>query len=291
MNTQSSNFISTQAPAKVNLTLAVLGRRPDHFYEIESWVVKIAWFDRLTFCRSSELRLAIQSDRGGLSADESNLVLRAARALARESGHAAEAAITLEKKIPIGAGLGGGSSDAAATLRGLNELWGLRWTIDSLKAVARRIGSDVPLFIEEAPAVVIRGRGERVEPLSSSWKGWVAIIVPAYSISTAAVYGVQSKYRSDERASTKPWMEPNRAASELQVDLFNDLEPAAIACEPRLAALLKTMDAIFDRRVLMTGSGSCLFAIFDSRMEAEAWRCEAIKQAQQPVRIEIVPVL
>ncbi len=279
------------AHAKLNLTLAVLGKRADGYHELESWVVKVDWADVLTITPASTLSLLIRGENVGLAADESNLVLRAARALADESGHPAEAAITLEKKIPIGAGLGGGSSDAAATLRGLNEFWALHWTDDRLQAVAQRIGSDVPLFVESAPAVVIRGRGERLEPLPSSLKGWAAIIVPAYSISTASVYGALTGDRFGDRAPIKLWLESHRSVTEIQMLLFNDLEPAALTHEPRLGSLLKSLDAKGGRRVHMTGSGSCLFALFEGREEADRWRDDAMKLVQEPTRIEVARLL
>lgn len=279
------------APAKLNLTLAVLGHRLDGFHEIESWVVKVDWSDELTFAPASTLSMSIHGDVTGLAADESNLVLRAARALADESGHAATAAITLEKKIPLGAGLGGGSSDAAATLRGLSELWALNWPDDRLLAIAQRIGSDVPLFVEKAPGLVIRGRGERLEPVPASLKGWAAIIVPGYSILTASVYGALTGDRPGDRAPIKLWLESGRTLFELQMLLFNDLEPAALTCEPRLGTLLKTLDARNGRRVHMTGSGSCLFALFDGREEADRWRDDARKLVHEPTRIEVVRLL
>ncbi|HKQ50674.1 MAG TPA: 4-(cytidine 5'-diphospho)-2-C-methyl-D-erythritol kinase [Phycisphaerae bacterium] len=285
--------ITVQAPAKINLTLAVLGRRSDGFHEIESWVVKLAWYDRLTIAPARELSLRLDSEANGLAADDTNLVLRAARALAlaEEANRPPEAAIALEKHIPIGAGLGGGSSDAAAALRSLNELWGLHWGIERLQAVAARIGSDVPLFVDPAPAVVIRGRGERVEPLSTSPRCWVAVVVPAYSISTADVYRAVDAREVPRRTGAQPWAEPSRSAAQLQSGLFNDLQEAAMAIEPRLAGLIARLDGLDGRRVHMTGSGSCLFALFADRSEARMWAHAAQTAAGQSIRIEVVEML
>lgn len=286
-----SKHITAPAPAKVNLSLAVLGRREDGFHEIESWVLKVGWYDRLTISPARELNLTISGAAGGVAADDSNLVLRAARALAEESGRPPGAAIGLEKHIPVGAGLGGGSSDAAVTLKALNELWGLQWAKERLQAVGARIGSDVPLFIEDAPAVVIRGRGERVEALSMSPRGWVAVVVPAFSISTADVYRAVDAREVPRRSAARPWAEPTRSATQLQSELFNDLQEAAMAVEPRLAELYTRLDGLVGRRVHMTGSGSCLFVLFDDRSEAQAWGPIAQVRADQPIRIEVVAML
>lgn len=288
---RESNHTSIPAPAKVNLTLAVLGRRADGFHEIESWVVKIGWYDRLTISPARELSLTVSGAAGGVATDDSNLVLRAARELAEASRHPCAGAIALEKNVPIGAGLGGGSSDAAATLKSLNELWGLHWDTARLQALGARIGSDVPLFIEDAPAVVIRGRGERVEPLSISPRGWVAVIVPAYSISTAEVYRAVDKCEVPRRSARRPWTGAIRSAAQLRSELFNDLQAAAMAIEPRLAGLYACLDGLDSRRVHMTGSGSCLFVLFDDRSGAQAWAQTAKAQAAQPIRIEVIAML
>lgn len=288
---RESKHTTVPVPAKVNLTLAVLGRRGNGFHEIESWVVKIGWYDRLTISPARELSLTISGAAGGVAADESNLVLRAARALSEESGLPPAAAIALEKHIPVGAGLGGGSSDAAATLKALNELWGLHWDKARLQAVGARIGSDVPLFIDDAPAVVIRGRGERVEPLSTSPRGWVVVIVSAYSISTADVYHALETRETPQRSASRPWTGPARSAAQLQSELFNDLQQAAMTVEPRLAGLYACLDGLDGRRVHMTGSGSCLFALFDDRSEAQAWGQIAQVRAGQSIRIEVGAML
>jgi 4-diphosphocytidyl-2-C-methyl-D-erythritol kinase len=278
------------APAKVNLTLGVLGKREDGFHEIESWVVKIGWYDRLSFLPAGGFSLSLGGEAGGVAGDESNLVMRAARALAEESGHTGGAAIKLEKSIPVGAGLGGGSSDAAATLKGLNVMWGLNWGTERLQVVGARIGSDVPLFLEDAPSLVIRGRGERIEPLPVSPRGWLAIVVPPYSIATADVYrAVDLRRRTGQLR--QPWRSSTFSAAKLQVELFNDLEPPAMAVEPRLARLHAVLHHLAGRSVHLTGSGSCLYAVFDEEVEARAWKDQAMAKAGERIRIEVVAML
>ncbi len=263
----SSTAVHRRAPAKVNLSLAVLSRRPDGFHEIESWVVQVGWFDDLVFSNAGELSLEVDGASAGVPSGRENLVFKAAEALAREAGFAGGARIELHKEIPVGAGLGGGSSDAATTLLGLNQLWGLRWPLERLIELAAKLGSDVPLFLGGVSSI-IRGRGEKLEPLASTWRGWFALIVPPYRLSTAEVYRLWTP-GGQARAKTA-WARPATAAS-LAPALFNDLEAAAFKCEPRLAALHAVVNGLDGRPVRMTGSGACLYAAFDARAEAEAW--------------------
>ncbi len=286
----ASQTIRHRAPAKLNLTLAVLGRRPDGFHELESWVVTIGWFDYLVFRHADELSLHVRDAGASLPADESNLVWRAAVALAEASGRKAAANIELEKHIAVGAGLGGGSSDAAATLTGLNALWELNWSVDQLMPLAAGLGSDVPLFLESG-AAVIRGRGERVERLPANWQGWVALIVPAFGVSTTDVY---RRWRAEDTTPaqrSEPWAPPYPDAAALSTRLFNDLADAAFAGEPRLAKLHGILDGLNGRSVHLTGSGSCLFALFDEEAEAEDWSKRASTAAGDGTDLRVVPTV
>lgn len=279
--------VRRSAAAKVNLTLSVLGRRPDGFHEIESWVVPVGLSDELTFAPATALSLVLRGGASGAPADASNLVWRAAAALAAAAGRQPDVEIELEKRIPVGAGLGGGSSDAAATLLGLNALWGLNWPVGRLVPIAARLGSDVPLFLQPGPAV-IRGRGERVQRLVTSWKGWLVLVVPSYGVSTAEVYRrwrARAQPRPTRRAA---WSRSSWRAAELSSQLFNDLEEEAFACEPRLARLHANLDGLAGRRVRMTGSGSCLFAIFDSQAEAEDWKRQASARPDEGETMAVV---
>ncbi len=270
---QRGQIVRRVAPAKINLTLAVSSRRPDGYHEIESWVVKIAWCDRVTVAVSEKPSLTLEGTVGGIPADDTNLAFRAARLLADAANRPADFAIHLEKEIPAGGGLGGGSSNAAAVLLALNDLWGLSWRIEQLTPVAAAIGSDVPLFLREG-SVVIRGRGELVRQLPRCWGGWVAMIVPPYSIPTAAVYEQWTspgERQVDSKASPQPWRDPDLNARELMARLFNNLEPAAFAVEPRLHRLHQSLHGLDDRPVRMTGSGSCLFTLFDKEEAESAW--------------------
>ena len=281
--------VQCQAPAKINMTLAVLGRRADGFHDIESWVVPIRLYDRLTITASERLSLTVHPDDAGVAADRSNLAWRAAEAIADESGRAPDVKIRLEKSIPAAAGLGGGSSDAAAVLRCLNELWGLGWSNHRLAKLAGRLGSDVPFFIEGRQAV-IRGRGERVEPVESGWRGWVVLVIPPFGMSTRQVYeNCSVGATSSPRVAFGPWAQAgSRTCAE---GLFNDLEPAAMESEPRLADLWNTLRTLDGGPVRMSGSGSTLFTIHDSESAAAAWRDLAAGRIGTEAELKIVQTL
>ncbi|MFQ5424152.1 MAG: 4-(cytidine 5'-diphospho)-2-C-methyl-D-erythritol kinase [Phycisphaerae bacterium] len=286
-----------QAPAKINLTLAVLGLRADGFHEIESWVVPVRLLDVLEFEAAADLSLTVEaSDDAHVPDDARNLVWQAAVALARAAGREPSGRVRLVKSIPVGAGLGGGSSDAAATLRGLNALWGLGWPVARLAEVAAGIGSDAPMFLEPQ-AAVIRGRGERVEPLgrgvSAGAAGWLVLITPVFGVSTAAVYAAWSQTTIDrdcDRPGT-PWRDRSCDSLTLMPRLFNDLEPAAFAVEPRLAALHGLLDGLGGRIVRMTGSGSCLFTLFDAEAAAIEWRDRARLRLGTTAKAEVLRTL
>ena len=161
-----AELTTVAAPAKVNLTLAVKSRRSDGFHEIESFVVAVTLFDELSIASRLEPGIGLECTIGNLPCDSRNLIHRAAVALAEDAGIEPALTIHLRKRIPIGAGLGGGSSDAAATLMALNDRWGLNRSVAQLSRLAARIGSDVPFFLLGS-AAILRSRGERVEPVRS----------------------------------------------------------------------------------------------------------------------------
>jgi len=303
---KSAGPMRVAAPAKVNLTLAVLGRRPDGFHELESWVVRVDWCDDLFIEVADDWSFAVESPQGaGAPADESNLVCRAAAALATASGRPRTGHIRLVKRIPSGAGLGGGSSDAAAVLVALNSHWGLNWSRARLVEVGASVGSDVPVFLETASAVM-RGRGERVEPAACDWRGWLALIVPRFGVATADVYREFARQAartpaSADAAQTRPadarptlleiWRRISRDKTGWEGVLFNDLESAAFSCEPRLAALHTAIDGLLGCPVRMTGSGSCLFSVFSTEVDAASWASAASARIQSEADIKIVRTL
>jgi 4-diphosphocytidyl-2-C-methyl-D-erythritol kinase len=191
--------VAVSAPAKLNLFLKVLGKRVDGYHELETLMVSVDLYDTLTFaddptgelslvCRDGGSCLARLRPREMPGAGAENLVVRAARLLQEVTGTSRGARIELVKRIPIAAGLAGGSSDAAATLLGLNRLWNLGLAATELMQLASRLGSDVPFFLCSASAAICRGRGEIVEPLPLATRLWFVVARPATGLATADVY-------------------------------------------------------------------------------------------------------
>ena len=256
------------APAKINLTLWVGPRRADGYHQIESIVATISLVDRLTIHPASS-GCELTCTNADLACDESNLVIRAAQALAQQAQRKLHLRMHLEKHIPIGAGLGGGSSDAAACLLALSALWELDYDNSQLAEVAAQIGSDVPLFLA-GPLSLIRGRGELVEPLGFEWPFWAVLLCPPVSLGTAMVY-----QKFDELLTESPQAvtikgcqlglhEPESAGA---VN-FNMLEPAVCAVLPQLAAWREALLAAGAANVQLCGSGSALVCLFNSLARA-----------------------
>ena len=277
----SSAALVIRAPAKLNLSLAVLARRPDGFHEIESLMVPVTLHDTLRVRRRDDDAITLTVRYAGRLAgadgralardvpvDNSNLVVRAARALRAEAGVTAGLDIELVKEIPSGAGLGGGSSDAAAVLLAAARVWGLDWPRERLAAIGAVIGSDVPWFFTAAAAVV-RGRGESVTPVEGVPPLPAVIACPATGLSTAAVYAACTPDAT--RRGEAEQLAAALAAGGLPAAaplMHNALEaPARRLCGDvdRLLTALARAGAVAPR---LTGSGSACFALCRTAAEA-----------------------
>lgn len=266
-NDEGVSELTLFSPAKLNLFLAITGRRPDGFHDLVSVVAPLAWGDTLTIEAADGFSLGCSG--ADVPVDGSNLVLKAAEAFRAATGWRGGARFTLEKRIPMGAGLGGGSSNAAAALRGLNELAGALLKPVVLLEIAARIGSDCALFMHDGP-VVMRGRGERVEPLAAAGAARllgrkVLIFKPAFGISTPWAYGRMAadtprSYLPAELAEARlaAWLGADGGAAEDL--LLNNMEGPAFAKFPALPLLLDQLRNEFQLRPRMSGSGSACFA-------------------------------
>lgn len=244
------------AYAKLNLTLRIVGRRPDGYHELQSLVTAVDLADRIAVAPAEEgITLVGPTELGP---PEGNLAHRAARALLPKGRPGVR--IELEKRIPVGAGLGGGSSDAGAVLAGLNELFSLGKSPAELAAVAADLGADVPFFLGPSPAWV-EGIGDRITPLEVALPQAFLILIPPFRCPTAEVYRAF-------RDLGLPFSRPTPAPEETP-PLQNDLWPAAAHVRPELREVRKRLEGALGRPVGMTGSGSALFAAFPSREEAE----------------------
>lgn len=259
--------LSVFSPAKLNLFLAITGRRPDGFHDLVSVAAPLDFGDELR-ATPAKSGFTLACDDPGVPLDGSNLVLKAAQAFAAASGWKGGADFRLTKRIPLGAGLGGGSSNAVAALRAVNELSGGAASAAKLAELAASLGSDCPLFLRSAP-VVMRGRGERVEDLPAGAAARVRgrrvlIFKPSFGISTPWAYGRMVARGGDylppaeAEARLARWLEGDAPVEEL---LFNNMEPAAFGKYVALPVLLARLRRDFGVAARMSGSGSACFAL------------------------------
>jgi 4-diphosphocytidyl-2-C-methyl-D-erythritol kinase len=283
--------VTVRAPAKLNLSLAVLDRRPDGYHEIESLMVPVSLGDTLVVRATESSGIDLRVRFGGRLAgagralardvpvDHTNLVVRAALALAAEAGIDRGLAIDLVKEVPSGAGLGGGSSDAAAVLRAAAVVWGLEVETAALAEIGGRIGSDVPWFFAAGPAIA-RGRGEAIEPVDPLPSLFAVIACPATGLSTAAVYAACTPDPGRRGDASRLAAQLARGGMAAAVPwLSNALEqPARRLCPDidRLLSDLRRAGAVEPR---LTGSGSACFAL--ARTAAEARGIAARLAAQR----------
>jgi 4-diphosphocytidyl-2-C-methyl-D-erythritol kinase len=269
--------MQVSAPAKVNLSFEIKGQRADGFHEIETLMAPISLADRLTIERAGDDgRIDFSCDDPSLPVGNDNLVVRAAKLFRERTGVKRGIAIVLEKKIPHGAGLGGGSSDAASTLLSLNELFGAGLSQTELMDLAAQLGSDVPFFIARS-AAVCRGRGELVTPTSLDAKFEMLLLKPDFGVPTPWAYGRWKKSRELPGVDYSP--------QEFNGVIFvNDLEKPVFEKFVFLARLKTWLRQQPEVAVaLMSGSGSTVFAVLRESGSAEALAARA--------RSEIDPTL
>jgi len=247
------------APAKLNLFLHVIGRRPDGYHLLQSQFVLIDWADTLHVERRDDGQLHRHDLGAALPADD--LCLRAARLLRQASGVSLGADIHVDKRLPSGAGLGGGSSDAATTLLALNRIWGLHWPRERLQTLAARLGADVPFFVGGANAFV-EGIGERMRP--APWpEQWFAVLKPPAALATADIFGHPALTRDTEPVILLGSFEDAERLAAWTRWVWeqgrNDLQAPAEAQCPEVAQAARWLEARFGHS-RMTGSGSAVFA-------------------------------
>jgi 4-diphosphocytidyl-2-C-methyl-D-erythritol kinase len=262
-----SRAVILMAPAKVNLTLEVVGSRPDGYHELASVFATVDLCDRVRVAPWRALDVKIAPAVGASPGDD--LASRAVRALAEASGRPALAHVRVRKRIPVASGLGGGSSDAGAVLRGLSRAWRLNG-ID-LVPVAAHVGSDVPFFVSGAAYALVRGRGELVETLPAPRDElWIALVQMPTRLSTAAVFAAHraGSHKSERSAMlTKALRDRKATVALVRESLHNDLLAAAESVAPAIAEARKTASAL-GIDLAMSGSGPSLFALGDDRTHA-----------------------
>lgn len=255
MNTAT---LSLPAPAKLNLFLHVTGQRDDGYHTLQTLFQFLDYGDTLHFSSRSDGKIALLSDLPGVDAED-NLIVRAARLLKEASSTPLGADIKLDKILPMGGGIGGGSSDAATTLLGLNHLWQTGLSIDQLAELGIRLGADVPVFVR-GHAAWAEGVGEQLTPVELE-EPWFLVVAPDCPVSTAEIF-------SDERLTRNS--SPITLAAFVAGGGRNDCLPVVTTRYPEIRNTLILLNKYCEAK--MTGTGSCLFGAFPNEREADKVR-------------------
>jgi 4-diphosphocytidyl-2-C-methyl-D-erythritol kinase len=283
--------ITVFAPAKINLILRILDRRPDGFHNLWSIMQTVALEDEVQIkLRADRQEIRLTCDAMQLAVDQSNLVYRAASAVLARAQRSIGLDIELRKRIPMGAGLGGGSSDAAATIIGLNLLLQLEWSPTQMADIGHSLGSDVPFFLF-APSSFVAGRGETVRPVVVEGVRWVVLVNPGF--------GVETKWAYQELAATRTAVTPlspdqreldrqSRVSwSQLVAAAENDFEEPVFAAYEQLREIKRSLQAHGAELALLSGSGATVFGLFTD--EGRARLAQAHVMRENLMKVFVVP--
>lgn len=282
--------ITVHAPAKINLILRILDRRSDGYHNLWSVMQTVALEDVVQIRVTSPGGIRLSCDTELLSVDSSNLVYKAASAVLEQASLSIGLDVELRKRIPMGAGLGGGSSDAAATILGLNQLLKLGWSREQMQSVAEQLGSDVPFFLF-APAAVVSGRGEAVKPVWMDESRWVVLAKPGFGVETKWAYQELAATRADVRPLSSAHTAIDRHSrltwTQLATAAENDFEAPVFARYPVLRDIKEALRIQGAELALLSGSGATMFGIFST--ESAARRAQAHLARDQRLQVFVVP--
>ncbi|MBS0160481.1 MAG: 4-(cytidine 5'-diphospho)-2-C-methyl-D-erythritol kinase [Nitrospira sp.] len=288
----NSTSLRVVTPAKVNLILRVLDRRPDGFHAIWSLMHTVGLTDEITLAMrpAAASQIALRCDHAALAVDRSNLVYRAAQLVLERVDRPIDLSITLTKRIPLGAGLGGGSSDAAATILGLVRLLGLGWSVQQMAEVGQQLGSDVPFFFV-APAACVTGRGEVVRPVQVTGQRWIVLVNPGFPVETKWAYQQLAATRQGVRPLSDSLQQlGNRSTldwAEIIPLVENDFEVPVFAQHPVLGQMKRQLVSLGAEVALLSGSGATMFGVFQS--ETAAKQAAMVCAADPQRKVYVVP--
>ena len=265
--------VNIKSYAKINWTLDVLFKRQDGYHELRTIYQTISLHDRLRLTVTPGT-LEISCDDERVPTDDMNLAYKAAERLREAAGLSVGARIDIDKRIPVAAGLGGGSSNAAATLLGLSRLWQVTLDESELFQIAAGLGSDVPLFLLGGTVLGL-GRGEEVYPLEPVECPHLVLVNAGFAVSTATAYGRLSRLTGPQSPRIMPFtLVAAKANRELPLAASNDLEESVIAAHPEIAEVKRRLKSSGARHVLMSGSGGTVFGVFDNSETSERAQVE-----------------
>jgi len=282
--------LTVPAPAKVNLILRIFDRRSDGYHNLWSVMQTVAMEDEVRIkLRHGHDGLQLRCVASGLAADYTNLVHRAASVVLKQVERSVGIQIDLQKRIPLGAGLGGGSSDAAATIIGLNQLLQLNWSVTQMVEVGQTLGSDVPFFLF-GPTAIVSGRGEVVRPMTIEGTRWVVLVNPGFGVETKWAYNELASRRVGVRPLARLHQEIDRQQrlswSELSAAAENDFESPVFAAHDMLREIKQTLLNQRAEVALLSGSGATVFGLFAD--EAEARRAAALFSRDNRLKVYLV---
>lgn len=283
--------LTVRAPAKINLILRILDRRSDGYHNLWSVMHTVALGDDLRIRVTPTLPgIRLTCNTKALSSDKSNLVSKAASAVLDHAQLSVGLDLDLRKRIPMGAGLGGGSSDAAATIVGLNQLLNLGWSTAKMAEVGQALGSDVAFFLF-APSAIVSGRGDIVRPVTIEGARWIVLVKPAFGVETRWAYQELAATRTAVRPLSKEHAAMDRRNqltwSELAAAAENDFEAPVFAKHPLLDHIRRTLLDLGARIALLSGSGATVFGLFDE--ESAACHAGAHLEASEGLQVFVVP--
>lgn len=261
--------VSVKAPAKINLTLDVLRKRDDGYHEVEMIMTSIDLADRLDLTELAEERIIVDVSEGYVPNDERNLAFQAAALLKKKFQIKKGVSIYISKHIPVAAGLAGGSSDAAATLRGLNQLWQLGLSLDELATIGAELGSDVSFCVYGGTALAT-GRGEIIQPIASPPNSWVVLAKPPIGVSTADIYQ-KLKVNEVEHIQVREMIKAieNQDYEGICSCLHNALETVTFELYPEVKMIKEQMQRFGADGVLMSGSGPTVFGLVNKQSRVQ----------------------
>jgi 4-diphosphocytidyl-2-C-methyl-D-erythritol kinase len=268
-NVNSNNLL---APAKINVRFEIIGKREDSFHEIRSIMGAVGLYDTLSLSKTPS-GITLTSSSSDLPLDNKNLAFKAASLIISEAKVAGGVTISLKKRIPVASGLGGGSSDAATTMKGINELYDLKCSPRQLMGLGVRIGADVPFFFSNGPALAT-GIGEKLSPIEISPPFWALLVTPPIAVSTTWAY---SQFKSQPNGNDFLFSEKIDLFKVGKEILYNDFERVVISHFPEIAKIKKVLENLGAWGALMSGSGPTVFGLFFDEAEARSAESKLVK--------------
>jgi len=267
--------ISVEAAAKINFGLNILEKREDGFHNIETIYIPLQLKDKITLEKRRK-GIVINCDHPDVPLNDQNLAFQAAKLLRTKGRFSGGVTITIDKKIPVAAGLGGGSSDAAAILKGLNILWNTNFSVKTLKKLGLEIGADVPFFIINTPCIG-KGKGEILQPIPFKYSNsWIAVIYPNIKIDSKWAYDNFALTKDKKILNFYSFLKKSKDPKELRKTIINDFESVVFSKYPEIENIKKSLYDLGADFSLLTGSGSTIYGIFKRRETAQK-ACEKFR--------------